>query len=1078
MAEKKTQDPTAGIIDLVEIVESTKEKDPPHEIDFDSQLSDLLGKGQTASMKEPPELESLLGGSGAGSGGTNKKETSQASGDDFIDLTDPADDPFDALTRETDKSQSDSDESGDLFAELTAGALKGKTPAQAPSNGIDAFIDDLDVPPNGAAPSSPAPSNPEDKPEVENLDSLLDSLFTSPAAEQVAAAGQKPAESPASSDTKEKELEPLSDDMFKTEKAPLGDDLDALLDDVVPAPRKEQPDKKAPSSEELDSLLTDFASKVPPNKKASPMPDKTEIDALLDEVPVSDLQFAPEPAPAPSTPSPTPAPQQTAPADGSLTALTEEVHRLAERVATLEQQVSAPAFNPQDLFTEDTPFHEQLKMLVRTLLSAELPAQVAAQVAAQLPAQLGTQLPAQVAAQLPTQVSAQLPAADTLTQSLNALETRLAALEARPEPVIPEVPTAASIGQNVLKIVHGDLGTMKKTLETEQESMGQTLTDMQKKLSAMEEQLSSREQDAPAPVSASVDTADMSQSILNQVHADLEQETSTIQKRLETLETRMADLEQSVPSVQPNPEEVLEQTQPLLEELRSDLEKETAAIHDRLSMLEGQLAAAESQTASVSPEVSPSLTEDTVTQLHSELEKVSTAVQSRIEALETQITALKTSEEATPPMEEPESPWTQIKALEEEITALQGRIGMLEEQLTALPQPETAGTDAIDATAEALAQTENKLESLSNELKAKHENTAQALTELQNRLWALEEQLSATAAAEADKAASPEEDLLNEVHATLDTVTAEAASAHDALTQRIDELQNRLATLEGGGETGETEKEPSQAVIEEILNQVRPELTKSLEEAASEQELTALALSALQARVDTLENQSRPAETTASDPEELMQPLLNRLHAELEKAATDTLAMHESTTLALTELQSRLTSLEESPEQTIPEQPEASAVPQDELNQVRAELEKVRTDAASEQELMSLGLSTLQSRVEALEQKKAPVLPEIPNAASIAQDVLALVHADMEQEAAETATQKEAASKMLEDMQHRLSLLETRPTPEVILPDLPDATHIAKDVLEEVRQDLDKVAAESAARVLREEIAALANQLS
>lgn len=1074
MAEKKKQDPTEGIIDLVEIVESTKEKDPPHEIDFDSQLSNLLGKGEAVSMKEPPELESLLGGSGAPSEGANGKETSQASDDDFIDLTDPAGDPFAALTRKADVSQSDSEESGDLFADLTSGGLKDKSPSQTPSDSIDAFIDGLDVPPNGES-SSPASSGPEDKPEPENLDSLLDSLFTSPAAEQVATPGQKTEASSPPSDTMEKELEPVSDEMFKAEKDPLDDDLDALLDDVIPAPQKDQPGKKTPSSEELDSILTDFASTVPPSKKAAPLQDKAEIDALLDEVPVSDLQFAPEPAPAPATPPPTSAPKQATSSEGSLTTLTQEVHSLTERVAALEQQISVPAFNPQDFFTEDTPFHEQLKTLVRTLLSAELPAQVAAQVAAQLPAQLGTQLPAQVAAQLPTQVSAQMPAADTLTQSINALETRLAALEARPEPVIPEIPTAASIGQSVLKIVHGDLGTMKKTLDTEHESMGQTLTDMQKKLSAMEEHLSSIEQDASASIDASADTASISQDILKQVHADLEQKTSDIQKRLEALESQMTALEQAETQGEPTAEQTLDQTQPLLEQCRSELEKETAAIHERLSVLEAQLTTVEQpQTPSVS------MVGDTIPQLQSEMETISTTIQNRMDVLESQIAALESSREATQtPSEELDAFFAQIKTLEEDISTLQGRIITLEEQVTALPQKETESrTDTLDATNEALTLTENKLESLSNELHAKHENTAQALTELQNRLWALEEQISAAEAeSNEEQETSPQESLLSEVHATLDTITAEATSAHNGLTQRIDELQDRLALLEAGGETVETEKEPPQALVEKISNQIRSEVAKNLEEAASEQELTALALSALQSRVDVLETQPQSSGTAYPDPDELIQPLLVRLHDELEKAATDTLAMHESTTLALTELQSRLTSLEEHAEQTTQERPDASNITQDVLHQVHEELEKIHKDAVSEQEAMSLGLTTLQSRLEALEQKEDTVMPEIPNAASIAQDVLALVHADMEREAAETATQKEAASKVLEDMQNRLSLLETRPTPEVILPDLPDATHIAKDVLEEVRQDLDKVAAESAARVLREEIAALANQL-
>lgn len=117
-------------------------------------------------------------------------------------------------------------------------------------------------------------------------------------------------------------------------------------------------------------------------------------------------------------------------------------------------------------------------------------------------------------------------------------------------------------------------------------------------------------------------------------------------------------------------------------------------------------------------------------------------------------------------------------------------------------------------------------------------------------------------------------------------------------------------------------------------------------------------------------------------------------------------------------------------------------------------------------DLFGLALESLEGRVSVLE--KRPVLAA-PDAAGIAQDVLALVRVDMEK----ACEEQETTARVLEQLQRRVQDLESRPLPQLILPDLPDAEAITADVMSRVRAEIDRVAAESAARVLREEIANL-----
>lgn len=92
-----------------------------------------------------------------------------------------------------------------------------------------------------------------------------------------------------------------------------------------------------------------------------------------------------------------------------------------------------------------------------------------------------------------------------------------------------------------------------------------------------------------------------------------------------------------------------------------------------------------------------------------------------------------------------------------------------------------------------------------------------------------------------------------------------------------------------------------------------------------------------------------------------------------------------------------------------------------------------------------------------------------PDAAGIVQDVLALVRVDMEK----ASEEHEASVRALEQLERRVQELENRPLPQLILPDLPDTEAITADVMSRIQNELDRIAAEAAARVLREEIAGL-----
>lgn len=169
--------------------------------------------------------------------------------------------------------------------------------------------------------------------------------------------------------------------------------------------------------------------------------------------------------------------------------------------------------------------------------------------------------------------------------------------------------------------------------------------------------------------------------------------------------------------------------------------------------------------------------------------------------------------------------------------------------------------------------------------------------------------------------------------------------------------------------------------------------------------------------------------------------------------------------LALTveSLQERVSVLESRPQ--TPCVQDVSAIARDVLALVRVDMKA----AAEENDVLMRALEALQQRVQVLEARPLPVEEPVT-----AQELEALNHRIQDLEAqVPSAEGSEALAQELELLKRRVTELEERPLPELILPELPDTERVTAEVLERIRGELDRVASESAARVLREEIVAL-----
>lgn len=197
------------------------------------------------------------------------------------------------------------------------------------------------------------------------------------------------------------------------------------------------------------------------------------------------------------------------------------------------------------------------------------------------------------------------------------------------------------------------------------------------------------------------------------------------------------------------------------------------------------------------------------------------------------------------------------------------------------------------------------------------------------------------------------------------------------------------------------------------------------------------ALSRLNERVADLERR-------VEDSEEQV-PALSALSGDMQSLLTEGAAL-------CGQLKALSASFESAPE------PEAVEV-------LSAEAPESAAPEEEEPDVFGLALESLEQRVSVLEQRPVPV----SDTAGIAQDVLALVRVDMEKNTEE----QDAVARMVAQLQHRVDDLEARPLPQLILPELPDAEVITADVMDRIQGEVDRVAAEAAARVLREEIASL-----
>ncbi len=272
--------PEATIIDLTEIVQPARKQVDTGDIDFNDELTDLVG-GE-GNLDQPSELDSLLSDIG---GAADEAERPGA---------------------------------GDF-----AGAMQEAVASMPEADAVGALIDDLDPPPSGAASDEAGEGGEEE------LDSLLDSLFSSPAATRIASATDE--------ESAEESLEPItpgteSDPAVADEDIPdlaeeVFADFDSLLDgedmgpEAVPAAPKpvtgsaQAAPKPAPTAKAAP-LPTESAPEPAAESAANPVAEDAfpDLDSLLDGLDV-------EPVAAPAAPAPE---ASSAPAAGAVKAVPEQ----------------------------------------------------------------------------------------------------------------------------------------------------------------------------------------------------------------------------------------------------------------------------------------------------------------------------------------------------------------------------------------------------------------------------------------------------------------------------------------------------------------------------------------------------------------------------------------------------------------------------------------------------------------------------------------------------------------------------------------------------------------------------------
>lgn len=287
----KDQNPTDSMDDIIDLTEIVQKGKPPRVaskdvVDFDSALSDLMGKVPEGKMQENPELEELLSGIDEVAHERRGREAQEddAMNDNGLDDSGAGDDKFSQV-----ESADDMDallSSIDGQHKPVSQTRKAQQPAEDVDSLLDSLMDDIEPPASGAERAAPQEISEAD------LDDLLDTI-------EQESTGKTPAEQEAPQDSLDDLLSSLDDlpPVSKApkaaapaksleEEAPLGS-LDDLFDSIAPpkadrpSPGMLEPEPVAPKApESLDDLLGDILPKPVPK----PMPRAPERKDTLDSL--------------------------------------------------------------------------------------------------------------------------------------------------------------------------------------------------------------------------------------------------------------------------------------------------------------------------------------------------------------------------------------------------------------------------------------------------------------------------------------------------------------------------------------------------------------------------------------------------------------------------------------------------------------------------------------------------------------------------------------------------------------------------------------------------------------------------
>ena len=920
--------PEATIIDLTEIVQPARKQVDTGDIDFNDELTDLVG-GE-GNLDQPSELDSLLSDIG---GAADEAERPGA---------------------------------GDF-----AGAMQEAVASMPEADAVGALIDDLDPPPSGAASDEAGEGGEEE------LDSLLDSLFSSPAATRIASATDE--------ESAEESLEPItpgteSDPAVADEDIPdlaeeVFADFDSLLDgedmgpEAVPAAPKpvtgsaQAAPKPAPTAKAAP-LPTESAPEPAAESAANPVAEDAfpDLDSLLDGLDV-------EPVAAPEAPS--------APAARAVEAVPEEEQgskevKARDVLADLDSLLSGGNGGP-------------------TAASGPIPAPKAT--AAPLPAESVPE-PAESAAN-PAAEDA-FPDLDSL---LDGLDVEPVAAPAAPAPEASSAPAAGA----VKAVPEQD---SKEDVKQQNIRGRDVLADLDSLLSGRDVGPTAASGQKPAPKATDVpiqaeSAPEPAESAAGPVAGDAFPDLDSLLDGL--------DVEPAAAPAAPVLDPVPEAPAAPVQELREDLDEldllldgvessaEPPVTHDDKAEIDAILDEALLPDDGPAENVAPTLDillpdEEGETDLSGEDDAVLAAVEQGGEPDPLQPAQLAASEarlEATS-CEQPDQD------------------DIAESSAESLPESSSGDGDA-----DLSGNPEEVLRNIDDLVEGASPAFAETLEGLAGRIAALESAIHAPDVSEASDVSGaddagmerPEldaeavtEDVLARVRTEL---AAQQAAAEERSAASVQELAARLAALEADREAASRQEEPSSALVDAVAAQVETQLEARLEERLADR---------LIERLEASGRIGAPLE------ERLAEQLLDRLAAPLEDRLAERLTEHLSTSLK----------------------------------------ERLAAELPSIMEARLTDLLGDKLCDEAAERARGRLLPELEK--EVAQ--------------AERKAEDETSFALVE-MENRITALEGRPTAK-----WPKTARLAEEVLDRLHGDIDRMAAESASRVLREEIVALMKGLA